>query len=257
MNISLILVLVAGLIPLFFFLVLRNKKSSLICITLKTLSSIFFIAIALLAINSNLKNINKYPNNIIAVLTIIGLLFGLFGDFTLDFKIYFASLRGEYKNAIKDSDIMTYIGMGAFFVGHVMYITSLTLKYPTMWSLYSMFIAIALAFVVVIVGGKLSNLEYGKWKVPALSYCSMLCWFGVLSVIVTIKDSNTSNILRMIGSLTFLASDLFLSITYFCKDDARNKEGFFNPEGRFFIISNHAIYYVAQYLIAFSLLYLA
>ena len=56
--------------------------------------------------------------------------------------------------------------------------------------------------------------------------------------------TNTGLLILFIGAVLFAVSDLILNLTYFA-------EGHEKPID---IISNSIIYYVAQYLIAFSLL---
>lgn len=246
-----------GALLLVLFLAIRDNKSSPLAICLKTLTSIFFIITALIAVGEN-PNQDGPLFSTISILMLSGLLFGLFGDYALDLKIYFNSLRDSYKDAKKDSDIMTYFGIGAFGVGHALYIAATALHYPDklIYLLYSALVAVGLAVIIVIVGGKLTKLHYGKLLVPCLIYCYLLTWFWAMTLWMTIYDPKLPNILRFVGSTAFLISDLFLSIIYFSTPEQRKKKGPLNPDSRLIIVLNHGIYYFAQFIIAISLFYM-
>lgn len=245
-----------GALLLLIFLLVRDEKSSAIAVCIKSLVSICFIITALVAISEN-PNPDAPLFTIISISMVGGLVFGLFGDYTLDLKIYFKSLRNDYKNAEKDSSIMTYFGIGAFGIGHIFYISATALRYPEQLIslLYSAILAIGLAVVIVFVGGKLTKLHYGKLLIPCLIYCYLLVWFLALALLMTIYDPKLSNILRLVGAISFLISDLFLSITYFSIPEKRAIKGHLNPESRLMIILNHGTYFFAQFIIAVSLLY--
>jgi len=245
-----------GALCVILFLIFRDKKSSLLAISLKTLSSIFFIVTALVAAANN-KDMNE-TKIIFTILVISGLLFGLVGDFTLDFKQYFKHLK--YDTHMKDSDFITYIGMSAFAVGHILYISGVLVTYPNeaMSLLYSSLGAIAAAFLVIfVIGQKLSHLHFGKFLIPSLVYCFLLTNFGILSLIIMIKHMNTANIIRFVGSMMFLISDLILSFTYFSEEKMfLEKSALKNPESRLYIITNHGTYYIAQFLLAIMLMFI-
>lgn len=245
-----------GALCVILFLIFRDKKSSILAITLKTLSSIFFIVTALVAA-MNIKEIDT-TKTIFTILVIVGLLFGLVGDFTLDFKQYFKSLK--YDNHMKDSDFITYVGMSAFAVGHILYISGILVTYPGegMSLLYSSLGALGAALLIVfIVGEKLSHLHFGKFLIPSLVYCFLLTNFGILSLIIMVKNMNPANIIRFVGSMMFLISDLILSFTYFSEPQKfLEKSALKNPESRLYIISNHGTYYIAQFLLAIMLMFI-
>jgi len=238
------------------FLFFRDKKSSLLAITLKTLSSIFFIVTALVAATNNESmDINK---TIFTILVVSGLLFGLVGDFTLDFKQYFKSLN--YETHMKDSDFITYVGMGAFAVGHILYISGACVIYPneSINLIYSSLGALIAAFLIIFIfGEKLSHLHFNKFLIPSLVYCFLLTNFGIFSLIIMIHNMSTANIIRFVGSMMFLISDLILSFTYFSEPQKfLEKSPLKNPESRLYIISNHGTYYIAQFLLAIMLMFI-
>jgi len=245
-----------GGLSLILFLLFRDKKSSVIAVSLKTLTSLFFIATAFAASYSRTTTGNENMITI-CLLTFTGLLFGLVGDFMLDFKIYFKSLR--YEDHMKDSDKTTYVGMIAFACGHILYIAA-TLLYETgklMYLLYSSVTAILFAVVFIfIIGKKVTKLDFGKFLIPSLIYCFLLSNFVFLSLIYLVTAPNIINTLRFTGALLFLISDLVLSMTYFSEPEAYKTPGILNPESRFMISINHITYYAAQFILAILLMYL-
>ena len=58
------------------------------------------------------------------------------------------------------------------------------------------------------------------------------------------------------GAILFVLSDMVLSMTYFSKPADYERKGMLNPESRLMIIVNHVTYYLAQFLIALSLLFI-
>lgn len=245
-----------GTLTMIAFLFFRDKKSSPLAICLKTLTSILFIVTALVAVMNNEGKFDVAKKTFI-ILMVVGLLFGLFGDFTLDFKVYFKSLR--YPNNMKDSDFVTYIGMGAFAVGHILYITGVLILNPNhlMNLLYSSLGAVAASCLIVFGAGKMSHLHFGKFLIPSLLYCFLLTNFGIISLIVMIDKMTIANILRFVGSMFFLISDLILSFTYFSeKDKYLSKNPLINPESRLYIIANHGTYYAAQFILAVMLMFI-
>ena len=100
---------------------------------------------------------------------------------------------------------MMYFGMLAFGIGHVLYITSMAIRFP--------------------------------------SYEMNLLWSASAGILLA-------------GAILFVLSDMVLSMTYFSKTADYERKGMLNPESRLMIIVNHATYYLAQFLIALSLLYI-
>ena len=110
-----------GALFLILFLVVRDKNSSIKAIILKTCTSVMFIAVAFTSLYENpWGNIDKVL--IPSTLIIAGLIMGLIGDIVLDFKIYLKGISDKYPAAKKDSELVTYMGMGAFGIGHVFFI---------------------------------------------------------------------------------------------------------------------------------------
>ena len=103
--------LVAGIVMLVLFLIARDKKSSVLAIIFKTATSLFFIATGLAAVVEN-GVVGGFESKLLpSALVVMGLVLGMVGDITLDFKIYFKGLEGKYDGVEKDRDSMMYFGM--------------------------------------------------------------------------------------------------------------------------------------------------
>ena len=244
-----------GALFLILFLVFRDKKSSIKAIIFKTCTSMMFIAVAFASLHENpWGNIDNVL--IPASLIISGLIMGLIGDIVLDFKIYLKGISDKYPAAKKDSELITYMGMGAFGIGHVFYISACVLRFVNnnlnlIWAALGAVVFTALVFVVSI---KLLKMRFGKFLVPAASYSVLLCFFAAIaSICIATDGALKSTIFLLIGSLLFLLSDLVLSMTYFSKSEDYQKTGPMNPESRVMIIVNHVLYYGAQFCIALAL----
>lgn len=251
--------LAVGIVMLILFLIARDKKSSMLAIILKTVTSLFFIATGLAAMVENgvAHDLDKIA--LPCALVLMGLVLGMVGDITLDFKIYFKGLEGEYANAGKDKDSMMYFGMLAFGIGHVLYITSMAIRFPghemnVLWSALISIAVVAVMFCVTIFALKM---QFGKFLIPSIIYAFLLCWFVVMSVMyVKPAGASASSIVLLVGSILFVISDMVLSMTYFSKPEDYQRQGALNPESRLMIIVNHVTYYLAQFLIALSLLFI-
>ena len=250
---------VVGMVMLVLFLIARDKKSSMLAIILKTVTSLFFIATGLASMVENgvANDLGKVA--LPCALVLMGLVLGMVGDITLDFKIYFKGLEGEYANAGKDKDSMMYFGMLAFGIGHILYITSIAIRFPgyelnLLWSALGSAAIVAVMFLVCIL---VLKMQFGKFLIPSIAYAFLLCWFVVLSAMYMnpAKGSSAAGIL-LAGSILFVASDMVLSMTYFSKPSDYERKGVLNPESRLMIIVNHVTYYLAQFLIALSLLFI-
>ena len=250
---------VVGMVMLVLFLIARDKKSSMLAIILKTVTSLFFIATGLASMVENgvANDLGKVA--LPCALVLMGLVLGMVGDITLDFKIYFKGLEGEYANAGKDKDSMMYFGMLAFGIGHVLYITSMAIRFPgegmnVLWSALVSIGVVAVMFVLCIFALKM---QFGKFLVPSIVYALLLCWFVVMSAMyVKPAGASTSSIVLLVGAILFVVSDMVLSMTYFSKPADYEKQGVLNPESRLMIVVNHVTYYLAQFLIALSLLFI-
>ena len=234
------------------FAIFRDKRSSATAICFKSVVSLMFIATAIAAI---LENGHRATVLVPALLMIGGLVLGLVGDITLDFKIYLKNL--PYENAEKDSDKMTYIGMASFGVGHILYITATALRFGAGLNLlYTAVCAVLLTAAIFVFSIGIMKMRFGKFLIPSISYCVLLTWFVAYSAWQLAMGFSVANVLLLVGSIMFIVSDLILSMTYFSKPEDYEKQGMMNPESKLMIVANHATYYIAQFLIAIALLFI-
>ena len=229
-----IILLVIGLGALIYFLVEKIKKYSIKETIIKAIVSLLFIA---LAVYSFIKN----NNHTFGIFVITGLIFGLIGDITLELKYVDLNKNKMY----------TYIGFISFGIGHILYITGIFLNFANIvpWFIYVLpFVLGLIGGILVVVLEKPMGLEYGEYKLICFIYGIILFSMTATTVsfAITYKLTNaTLNMLAIAGTL-FAVSDLILSGTYFGK----------NRDKPFDLISNALTYYVAQYLIAFSIFFI-
>ncbi len=234
------ILLTLGMVSLVVFLLFRTKEGGLIPAILKTLTSVFFVATA---ISGAVQNYILTGTTTVAKLTymgfvILGLVFGLIGDLTLDLKVTY-----QVSN-LHHSDIYTYFGMGSFGIGHILYIIAVALFFG--FSAWTVLIAAAVTAAIFCVSIFVLKMHFGKFLIPSIIYAFLLTLFIASTVTAGILTCfSTSVILLVVGSALFLLSDLVLSMTYFNGIDHR-----------IMIICNHVLYYVAQFLIALSVFYI-
>lgn len=223
-----------GIIFSSIFLFLKIKKEGISAVISKTFASLFFVLSGLCASFSSEYYLN------IKYIIIVGLLFGMLGDI-------FLGLKGVYESNLKE---WLFSGFISFMIGHICYIMAIILvsKMNLKFIIISIIIGIILGSSSIFLE-KLLNLNYGIYKKTAFIYGSFLSSTvstSLISCLITgFKDKML--IIIFIGSILFLISDLILSNTYF---------GLKNNDGPIWIISNHITYYLAQYLISLSILFI-
>lgn len=213
------------------FIILRSKGATPVNMILKAISSVAFILIAFVSILINPKAL------IFGLFVIIGAVFGLVGDISLDLKCI-------YK---KDENIFLKTGFLFFLVGHIFYSIGLII-----YNKFSLLLVLLCIVTTIVISGvnilleKPLKLCYGKYKLITFSYVIFLALTTVLSLISAITTGNISMIVYAIGAVLFLLSDAVLSMTYFGK-------GCDKPA---FIFINHLLYYAGQIMIACSVILL-
>lgn len=173
----------------------------------------------------------------IGIFILLGLTFGLLGDVALAFK-----------RIVKSKDkFFTLLGMVMFIIGHIFYTTGLFVNYHVPGNIVhiivpivaALIIAVAIVFIELKLKFKLGGFKYfGVLYFSALFSVSMSC----LSLNILHSFNNIFLILMLVGAIIFASSDILLTRTYF-KENC--------PKG--FLISTSITYYVAQFLIAFTL----
>lgn len=228
-----IIFLTIGVVITTIFTIKRTHKSSPRLLMLKALSSAFFVftAITAFAFNDNVPLLVGIP-------AVIGAVFGLLGDVSLDLKYVYP----------QDHDVYLKGGFTSFSIGHLFYIISIFFSYGLSFGNYAYAIfGLAVLMISVPVIEKLMNLDYNKFKLITLMYSSILGFTDALSFSVLFTEGvSVHTVLHSVGLTLFLLSDAVLSGLYFAKDEKKRNS---RPS----IIANHIFYYSAQYILAVSL----
>ena len=234
MLIAVIVLMSIGLIGLTLFLIEKCRKYSVKELLLKASTSILFVSVGACSAFATGK--------LIGLFITLGLAFGMLGDVWLDLKYVHREKEKEY----------TYAGFICFAIGHILYMTGMFIEYfsypnPNILFLIIPLVAgLVLGFVPVLLQ-KVLKLKFGEYTAIAIVYSALLFSMTCcgLSLCIATGFQNMVFIFLFAGGVLFTVSDLILSGTYF-------GEGHEKP---FDIISNGITYYVAQYLIAFSLMF--
>ena len=206
----------------------RLRGCTLKSVFLKCTVSLLFIAVAVFARSSSA----------LAPFLILGLVFALLGDIWLDLKDVYPENDTAFTNA----------GFLVFGISHILYIAGLLVQYGTGPYLIASFLlaAAAAAFVGCYLAKPL-NLHYGDMKRVILVYgFLMFSTVFVSGAQLIATGGGPAIVLFFIGSVLFAISDLILNRTYFGVGKDRGVD----------IIGNYVFYYAAQFLIAFSLVFL-
>lgn len=208
------------------FIASRLMNAGVVAIFTKTMASLGMVIGAILALSNGYAFYYLY--------IIIGLICGMLGDIFL-----------ELKKNYKDEDL-TYFNSGttAFALGHIMYLVGMIRMVEgavSLWleSIISLVIAVAFASLLILVLSKPLKLNFGKCKWQSFGYCILLTFVTVFSIFIYVKAR--ISILLPLGFISFLLSDLILSMQYF------GGEG--KIDQPILVIANHVLYYCAQVLL--------
>lgn len=226
-----------GIASLIAFLIFRVQEKRKVAVVLKGITSLLFITTALVA-----WLCSHNPNNTFGIFVLIALAFGLLGDVFLDIKFITEKYEG----------LFTVLGFVAFGLGHIFFITGLFLKFYA-FSKNPLYLIIPILFAIIGVGislllERLTPIRYKKMKPCVIIYGFILFFTMAIYFSTAIQGGwhNWTIILMVIGLILFALSDLILNNTYFAP----------NCNTPVFVISNHVIYYLAQFTIAVSLFFL-
>ncbi len=211
------------------FVVKCRKQRSVGGVFLKNLTSIFFIITGVIALVGN-------PTNYIyGLLILAGLVFGMLGDIYLDQKWVYPDDNRKY----------LYAGFISFAIGHLFYIPAIfmTAKIPLK------LIWIPAVFAVVVAGFALltekpTKQDFGEFRVTVGLYGLVVAFMAGTSILAAVLTKEAAFICCAVGGVMFLISDLILSPMFFGPKEKNNPVNFF---------INHLTYYIAQYLLAFSI----
>lgn len=232
--ISYLFILLVGAICLFLFLKMRVKGATPKACYVKSMTSVMFIL-------SWFVLVLQHPGPFSLSIG-LGLIFGLLGDIWLDLKFCYR----------QDDDLFTKCGFGSFALGHFAYIAAIVTGRVGDFKPASILCALGVAVVaglVVYFGEGVMKLHYGNLKMISTLYGALLFFmtgFAIFTAVFSGIDENKHLLVMGIGGVFFVVSDLILSGTYFGEGKDRPVD----------IITNHVTYYVAQFIIAGSLLLL-
>ena len=230
--IAAIAVTVLGLIGLVLFLVEKNRKYSVKELLLKASTSVLFVTVGAI--------FTFATGHILGLFVTLGLAFGMLGDVWLDLKYVHREKEKEY----------TYAGFISFGIGHILYMTGMFLEVfqyvHILYFIIPLLAGLVLGFAPLLLQ-KVLKIHFGEYAVIATAYSALLFMMTCcgLSMCIATGFQNVTCIFMFAGGLLFTISDLILSGTYFGKDH----------EKPFDIISNGVTYYLAQYLIAWALVF--
>lgn len=206
---------------------LQNGKGALFS---KTMASLGFVVGAILSLGFGYSYAGLY--------IVIGLICGMLGDI-------FIELRKDYK---QESLMYFNSGMASFALGHVMYILAMLRAVSdshiklNIWIDIMIPVGVAIIFscLIFFVLAKPMKLDFGKCKWQSFCYSIELTFAMMLSVMLFINHKFP--ILLMIGLISFLLSDLVLSMQFFGGEE--------KEDNKLLVAINHILYYGAQILIA-------
>ncbi len=213
------------------FCVFRAKKATVWSLGLKTLASICFILCGIYSIGLN-------GSNPISLLILAGLIMGLIGDIILDLKIMYP----------QQSDNYFIVGTTSFAVGHIfyfvaglMYFNEVSTHNLLWYLLASVGVAALLTGIIILVSRKM-GMNFGKVFGLVVTYSFILTFMVAFSAAIAIF--NPMFWIFAAGMIVFFLSDLVLSMQYF---GGRSE--------KIFIYINHILYYIAQVMLAFFILF--
>ena len=237
--VAIIILLVLGAITSAVFIASKVINYSLKTIILKTIASLFFVAVAVVSFC-----LTDNEHLLFKIFALLGLILGLLGDVFLGFKYI---TKGNMQK------LFVLLGMFAFAFGHISYIVALLVGFYVPGNVIFILLPFLLPIVIMscyMVVAKKVGINFGKGMLPFglfYLYCLTCMFSSALSVVILHKFSNTTLIIFFVGAICFVCSDFMLTGSYF-KPGERSKS---------YRAIYSVFYYLAQFLIAFSIFFLA
>ena len=232
-----IILLVVGAIMSCIFIISKVINYSWKTIILKGVASLFFVALAIVCccIRGNSHLLFK-------IFAVLGLFFGLLGDIFLGFKYI----------TTKTKKMWILLGMFAFAFGHIFYIVALLVGFYV--SGHTLFIVLPFTLPIAIIAiymliAKKAGVHFGKGMLYfALFYlfCLTCMVSSSLSMACLYEFKPVTLIMFFVGAVCFCTSDFMLTGAYF-KEGQRSKA---------YMAIYSVFYYLAQFIIAFSIFFL-
>lgn len=228
MLLAYILMVVLFVASVVLFLSSRTKRATDKSLILKSFASLMFVAIGVLSL------LKVYDVSAKALIC-LGLVCGLIGDIILDLKVMFPENSKTYFNF---GTLMFGMGHILYFMGILFYVQNQIITGFCWVVLSSLLLAILLSVLIVKFSPKM-GLDMTGYKVQCTAYSTLLIFMALTTTVLAVCGIKLCWLLSA-GFILFFISDLILSMQYF-----GNKE-----QNKAMIIANHALYYVAQLLIA-------
>ena len=235
--ITCIVLLALGAVMSAVFIVSKVTNYSLKTIIFKTVASLFFVALGIYCVATS-----EEGNTAFKVLTLLGLIFGTLGDVLLGFKYI----------TTKTKKLWILLGMFAFAAGHIFYIVALFVGYyipgNPLFIVLPFVTAVAISAIYLVVAKKV-GIDFNSKLLPfAIFY--LMCLTTMFSASFYMALLNQFNevtiVMFFVGASFFAASDFMLTGSYF-KPGQR-------PKAYNAVYS--VCYYLAQFIIAFSIFFL-
>lgn len=174
---------------------------------------------------------------------------GAAADFTpARLLIFFGLVSGALGDILLElfgaADKRFFLGVGAFFIGHALYVASFfCVDASSAW--IALLCAFPVAALLTVLSARLLTFE-GAWRLLLLGYMFALSFMCAFALVILFRTGNISFRLIAPGALLFLLSDTTLGLQLFGTEKIRRRS-------RLLGIICLATYYPAQLLIAASL----
>ena len=204
------------------FIYYEHKEKYVLAVILKGLASLCFVLFGVLC---SIQALNMQ----FAKMVKIGLLLGLIADIMLNLRFVFK----------KNGKLVFLVGILVFLAGHVLYLCALIPGYS--YALVTALVGIIVSALVL--KWIFTQIEAEKaFKIFGVFYIGVIVIMNAFALRNFILDSQMSNLIFLIGAISFLFSDIVLILNTFGKETKFSLR-----------ITNLSLYYVGQLLIAFSL----
>ncbi|MBQ4244520.1 MAG: hypothetical protein II702_06365 [Clostridia bacterium] len=217
-----------------FCVFLRERVKKGACASVAVLKSIVSLLFIFTAITASVIE----GKTVYGLLILSGLILGMLGDIWLDLK--YAHPESE--------KVYTCAGFAVFGIGHIFYAAAMITFFYIRGNIKFIISPLAvsvIAAVLNIFGEDVMKIKYGQYKAIAIIYTVFVFSLPALAISFAIQNSFKCVPVNMmaVAGLFFLVSDFILSGTYFGEGKNRPVD----------VITNHATYYIAQFIIALSI----
>ena len=218
-----ILLIIACLLIMSVFIYFEKKEKYLLAVILKGLSSLMFVTLGFVCAKA-------CSNPDFAKMVKIGLILGLVADVLLNLRFVFK----------KFGKIVFLVGILVFLSGHILYLCALiplcsNVLIPVLVGV--VLTALTLKWIFSIIEAQKAFKIFGVFYIGAIMIMNCVAIFNL------INSYSLTNLVFVIGAISFLISDIVLIINTFGKTSKFSLR-----------ITNLSLYYIGQLLIAMSLL---